>query len=118
MRGQSEGCPCVSTSDEAAKPKALRALVLLPDPEQPELREEERIALRVRNSATVTGRCACGAELDFSSLQAGDVSRAAITHESDCPAVSQALERLARRLGKRVRYRSYVLELVPAKESA
>jgi hypothetical protein len=52
----------------------------------------ERIALTVRNSATLTGKCACGATPDVEELAPG-VYRAVFRHEDDCPAVSPAAYR-------------------------
>ena len=40
-----------------------RGLYLLPDPDQPGLTETERLAIMVRNSATLTGKCARGATI-------------------------------------------------------
>ena len=94
-----------------------RALFILPDPEQPGLREKERLALRVRNSATITGRCACGAEVRFPSSP-GSTAWVPMRHERDCPATSPIHERIARRLGDNVQWRRYVVELDEAKEPA
>jgi hypothetical protein len=66
-----------------------RMLVLVP-----ELREgataAERIALTVRNSATLTGRCICGATPEGVQELAPGVYRAVFRHEDDCPAISAA----------------------------
>jgi len=39
----------------------LRVLAVVPDASDPRLTRSERMALTVRNAATATGRCACGA---------------------------------------------------------
>jgi hypothetical protein len=68
-----------------------RTLVLVPEPCEGAT-AAERIALTVRNSATLTGRCACGATPDVEELAPG-VYRAVFRHEDDCPAISPAAYR-------------------------
>jgi hypothetical protein len=81
-------------------------LFVLPDPEQPGLTPAERLGLTIRNAATASGRCACGA---FARVAwAGHV---VIEHERGCPAASPALDQLADRLGSRGRYTFVVGEL-------
>jgi hypothetical protein len=72
----------------------MNVLFLLPDPDQPGLTDAERLGLRVRNDASITGQCACGAIMTLDGME----------HEHDCPAVSPLIERLARRLGDAGRY--------------
>jgi hypothetical protein len=68
-----------------------RVLVLVSEPREGAT-AAERIALTVRNSATTTGRCACGATPDVEELAPG-VYRAVFRHEDDCPAISPAAYR-------------------------
>jgi hypothetical protein len=53
----------------------------------------ERVALGIRNSATLTGRCACGATPEDVQELAPGVFRAVFRHEDDCPAISAAAAR-------------------------
>jgi hypothetical protein len=57
-----------------------RRLYLLPD-------AAERLALTVRNDASLTGRCACGAEGELVHL-APRIAELRFEHEHDCPAVA------------------------------
>jgi hypothetical protein len=67
-------------------------LVLVPEPREGAT-AAERIALAVRNSATLTGRCACGAAPEGVQEPAPGVYRWVFRHEDDCPAVSPAARR-------------------------
>ena len=82
-------------------PPGLRAIVLVPDASDPRLTVAERIALTVRNGATGTGRCACGAvgEVPAGKIVAGETNYGVMRHEPDCPAVSKAAYRAIRKLG-------------------
>ncbi len=81
-------------------PPGLRVLALVPDSSDPRLTAPERMALTVRNAATATGRCACGATAEGvpARLVPGEVHLAEMHHESDCPAVSNAAWRAGRKL--------------------
>ena len=73
--------------------------------------EKVQLALRLRNEASLTGRCACGAvREDFEVLQGGAVRPVAriepapgrvfysrFRHEDDCPAISAELDRALER---------------------
>ena len=85
--------------------------MLLADPEQPGLTPREREVIRIRNGATTTGRCACGAALNLAGVVAGEVNVLSIVHEDDCPATSNAVERAERRLGTQLAYRKYVVDI-------
>lgn len=78
----------------------LRVLALVPDAADPRLTRSERLALTVRNAATATGRCACGATVQGMPAHPipGEVYLAQIHHEPDCPGVSRAALRAARTL--------------------
>ena len=58
----------------------------------------EQLALRVRASATATGRCVCGAVAEFAEKRDG-VVHLVMAHEHDCPAVSAAAEHAIKRTG-------------------
>jgi hypothetical protein len=91
--------------------QTLRALVLVPSPDQPGLTESERIALRLRAEATATGRCVCGARWKPTRVRRGAVVHVRMLHESDCPAADGPhLRRLAERLGHSITYDSIVVE--------
>jgi hypothetical protein len=77
-----------------------RALGVLPDPDGPGLTTAERVALRVRNAATVTGRCACGATAGPAPLP-GIHHTARMEHEGGCPAHSPAAQSAMRKLARR-----------------
>lgn len=81
-------------------PPGLGVLAVVPDASDPRLSRSERMALTVRNAATATGRCACGAQAEGvpARLVPGEAYLAEMHHESDCPAVSSA----ARRAGRKV----------------
>jgi hypothetical protein len=70
----------------------------------PRLTVAERMALTVRNAATASGRCACGATVR--NVRRLDLPgpdrhyRAEMQHEPDCPAISKAALRAARKLGQ------------------
>ena len=55
-----------------------------------------RLALRLRNEATATGRCACSAMISEPVELAPGVFRAVIEHEADCPAANPNLARAIR----------------------
>lgn len=76
-------------------PDGRKALGVLPDPDAPNLTASERLAVRTRNAASITGRCACGAVASA----AGADALASMVHEDDCPAISKAMRRAARKLG-------------------
>lgn len=95
----------------ATRARTLRALVLLPDPEQAGLTERERIALRLRNDATLSRLCVCGALATRPRYRRGGVERFSMLHESDCPAASEVCDEIARRLGPELRYRAVVAEV-------
>jgi hypothetical protein len=50
----------------------------------------ERLALEIRNRATLTGRCACGAVARFRGVDELGRGHLVWTHEPDCPATSSA----------------------------
>jgi len=81
-------------------PPGLR-VVIVPDLESPRLTIAERMALSVRNAATVSGRCACGAVIQGlpDELVPGEFTHVRMVHEDDCPAISNAALRGARKLG-------------------
>lgn len=88
----------------------MRAIVVVPDPNQPGLTPAERLALQVRVDALLAGRCACGARGTIHATEHG-LAIAGFAHEPDCPAISPALERLAARLGERLAYLELRAEL-------
>jgi hypothetical protein len=92
----------------------LRALVLVPSPDQPGLTEAERIALRLRAEATATGRCVCGAHWKPTrKIRRGAVVHVRMLHESDCPAADGPhLQRLAERLGDSILYDSILYDSI------
>lgn len=53
------------------------------------LPEEVKNALMVRREATMTGKCQCGAEYDWTQIKEGAVSAALMQHEDDCPAANE-----------------------------
>lgn len=81
-----------------------RALALLPTP-RPSAGGAVRLGLHLRNEANLTSRCACGAQREVfeilpdgtlvpaATIEPGHGYYARFDHESDCPAVSPALER-------------------------
>jgi hypothetical protein len=69
-----------------------RVLVLVRDPREGAT-AAERIALTVRNEATLTGRCICGATPEDVQELGPGVYRAVFRHEDDCPAISPAAYR-------------------------
>lgn len=93
--------------------RVVRAVYVLPSTTQPGLTEAERVALTVRNAATLTGRCACGATAPRPSAVAGQITHQLLVHEDACPAASPVLGRLAERLGP-----DLVYDLVPVEIEA
>jgi hypothetical protein len=92
--------------------RTVRALVLVPSPDQPGLTDAERLALRLRAEATATGRCACGARWTPRQARRGEVVHVRMLHENDCPAADGPhLQRLAERLGESIVYESIVVGL-------
>ena len=89
----------------------MRAAILLPDPEQSGLTTRERVAIRTRNSATTTGRCDCGAALNLAGVAAGEIDALSVAHGDECPATSRAVERAEKRLGQKLAYKKYVVEI-------
>jgi len=79
----------------------LRVLAVVPDSSDPRLTRAERMALTVRNAATATGRCACGATVEGMPAHPspGTYTETTMRHEDGCPAVSTAALRAARKLG-------------------
>jgi hypothetical protein len=53
----------------------------------------ERLALEIRNSATTSGRCICGAVAEFAGVDEHGFGHVVWRHEPDCPAVSSAAYR-------------------------
>jgi hypothetical protein len=86
--------------------RRLKTLFVVVDPEQPGLLPAERLALRLRRDATVSGVCACGAIRPLLRPgRVGGVVHAVVLHESDCPAADGPhLRRLAARLGPAIQY--------------
>jgi hypothetical protein len=84
----------VSRGRRARVPPARRprVLVLVPEPREGAT-AAERIALTVCNSATLTGRCICGATPEGVQELAPGTYRAVFRHEDDCPAISAAAHR-------------------------
>ncbi len=80
----------------------LRVLAVVPDSSDPRLTRSERMALTVRNAATATGHCACGATAEGvpANPVPGEVYLAEMHHEPDCPAVSRAALRAGRKLAR------------------
>jgi hypothetical protein len=66
-----------------------QAFVLVSEP-RPGATAAERLALGIRNSASLTGRCICGAAPEDVRELAPGVFRAVFRHEDDCPAISPA----------------------------
>ncbi|HEY8645035.1 MAG TPA: hypothetical protein VIL77_04070 [Gaiellaceae bacterium] len=91
--------------------RRVRALFLLPSPDQPGLSAAERLALTLRREATVSGRCVCGAVAPRVRARRGEVTHVAMVHESDCPAANSCLQALAARLGDALTYEYVVVEL-------
>lgn len=56
-----------------------------------------KLGLRLRNEASLTGRCSCGGAVGAPVEIAPGIFKATIHHEADCPAISPELERAARR---------------------
>jgi hypothetical protein len=79
--------------------RTVRAVYILPDPNQPGLLERDRIALRIRNDATISGTCACGATSGPVRYRAGETRMLEMEHEPGCPATSNAIEQLVDRIG-------------------
>jgi hypothetical protein len=78
----------------------VRAVFVLPDPDQPGLTAAERVALRVRNDATLTGRCVCGATAPRPRYRRGAVGVLPMRHAADCPAADGPVpDAIARRFG-------------------
>lgn len=58
-------------------------------------------ALAVRNAASTSGRCACGAEVRLvGNLRPGEVSHLVFEHEDDCPASDDAIAALVKEGGR------------------
>jgi hypothetical protein len=92
--------------------RTVRALMLVPSPDQPGLTSAERLALSLRRDATVTGRCICGAVAPRVRARWGEVTHYSMLHESGCPAADGPhLRALARRLGSDLAYETVVVEL-------
>jgi hypothetical protein len=72
--------------------RRLRTLVLVPEPREGAT-VAERIALTVRNSATLSGWCICGATPEDVQELASGVYCVVFHHEDDCPAISPAAHR-------------------------
>ena len=80
-------------------PPGLR-VVIVPRLDHPQLTITETMALSVRNAATVSGRCACGAAIQGlpDEFVPGEFIDIRMVHEDDCPAISTAALRGARKL--------------------
>lgn len=89
----------------------LRALVVIPDPEQPGLTPAEQLALRIRAAATISGRCACGATWTLPPDEQAGMAHVGMEHEPDCPAASPLLDTLAERMGDRLRLVTVAAEI-------
>ena len=74
-----------------ALPKRVRVLFLLSDPSDPRLTPEEALRIELRNRATMTGRCVCGARAPRPVMRAGEVTAFPIEHKQDCPYADVAL---------------------------
>lgn len=86
----------------------LRTLALIPTPADG-ASAKVQLALRLRNEATLTGRCACGAVQELfeveadgslrpaSAVTAGHAYYAQFQHADDCPAISPEVERAVAR---------------------
>lgn len=72
-----------------------RTLAFLPSPTA-DAAPNVRLGLRLRNEASLTGRCACGAAGEMVVLAPGLYS-IRFEHEDDCPAISPALQRALER---------------------
>jgi hypothetical protein len=92
----------------------VRVLHIIPDVSQPGLTEAERLALTVRNDASVSGACACGARSSPNRATRralkGELVVFPMVHRPDCPAISPVLEELVDRLGPDLRFRPLVRE--------
>ena len=81
-------------------PVGLRAVAIVSDAGGPGLTSAERVALTIRNDATATGRCACGATWELPvALIPGTINRGRMIHEDDCPAISPAAFRAISKSG-------------------
>jgi hypothetical protein len=69
-----------------------RTIVFVPEPRE-DATAAERLALEIRNRATLTGRCACGAVAHFRGVDELGCGHLVWTHEPDCPAISSAARR-------------------------
>jgi hypothetical protein len=86
-----------------------RALCLLPDPEQADLTDEERSAIRARNTATLKGRCACGASVELEGASKRHLA-GVMAHEAGCPATDEHMHAIAARLGRALKFNLYIYE--------
>jgi hypothetical protein len=91
--------------------RTVRALVIVADPEQPGLSPAERLALRLRVAANVSGSCVCGARMAPVRIRAGELQVVPLEHHDCCPAISPIIDRVAARLGPRLLFRSVVVEM-------
>ena len=92
--------------------RTVRALILVPDPEQAGLTQAERLALRLRRDASINGSCVCGAIAPPIRYRSGEVVSVTMLHEHDCPAADGPhLDRLAVRLGSRLVYQTIRAEI-------
>jgi hypothetical protein len=95
----------------ATRTQPIRALIIVPDPDQPGLTRAERLALTLRRDATASGRCACGATAPRVRAQPGAVNHRTMRHEHDCPAADgPVLEAMVERLGSRLEYVYAIVE--------
>jgi hypothetical protein len=69
--------------------RKLQAFVLVSEPRDGATAAEQ-LALEIRNNASVTGRCICGATPEDVQELAPGIYRAVFRHENDCPATSSA----------------------------
>jgi hypothetical protein len=93
-----------------ARQRTIRALLVIPDPDQPGLSRSEQLGLRLRADATISGRCACGASCPPIRFRPGDIRVVPMEPEADCPATSPEVERLAYRLGAALQFRQVIVE--------
>ncbi len=70
--------------------KTVHVLPSIPDDASPALKD----AIAIRNAASTTGRCQCGAEVEIVGRDEIGVIHALFVHEDDCPAADDNLDRL------------------------
>jgi hypothetical protein len=82
-------------------PPGLRTIAVVPSANNPRLTVAERMALTVRNAATASGKCACGAVIQGlpDKLIPREFTHIRMVHEDDCPAISKAALRAMRKIG-------------------